>query len=683
MQGKIISGYTLQKLLGKGGMAEVWYAENNIGKTAAVKMLLPKLCEDQNVMSRFRTEAMVMVNLSHPNIRQVYDYGEIDGRPAIVMEYLEGDDLKERMKRGQRFSEADLERWWNQLTDALNYTHQKGIVHRDIKPGNIFVDNNGNIKLLDFGIAKVRESIASTQTGQKLGTLMYMSPEQVRDSKHIDYHTDVYSLAVTFVNLITGKKPYDTETSSDFDISEQIVYKPLDLSGVPEKWAAFLAPYLEKDPLKRPELQYFGNAPASNGGSNDDDATQLIGASARPNTHGGHVSEADEMERRRLARQKAQPLVTETNQDTPVAEEQPRTEKKGKKGLWIALAGAAAALALILILSLGGKKDGPNSDELAFRACQTVNDFRRYVADYGRNALYYQEAVDFIEKYEADSIELVQLAIADSIERAQIAMGEAQRVEAEETAYGNCNTIQGCDNYLRDYPNGRYVAEVRQKREALLEDEEYRKCTTIAACDAYLMKYPNGRYVAQVRKKRQDLEEEEDRPHHQIHQEVYPAPNNPSEPLPSDMSYSPCAIYYFSATSYTIPNNGLNKAADAALRDLVATYAIQRIKIKASILPGEDMPNMAENRANSVKSRIQRIVGSNDIAIVMEPVVGWDIENVISLIQSSNIGDKAQIISELRSSHNKVETLQLLSSIYPEIESQILPKLTRVEVYVY
>ncbi len=269
MQGKTISGYTLQRPLGTGGMAEVWYAENKIGKNAAVKMLLPKLCQDENVVSRFLTEAKVMVDLNHPNIRQVYDYGDIDGRPAIVMEYLDGSDLKARMKRGQRFTEEELERWWNQLVDALNYTHKKGIVHRDIKPGNIFVNKEGNIKLLDFGIAKVRESISSTQTGQKLGTLMYMSPEQVKDSKHIDYKTDVYSLAVTFVHLLTGKKPYDSDTSSDFEISEKIVYKPLDMSGVPAEWQGFLAPYLEKSPEKRPELRRYA--------FDEDDATMVDG----------------------------------------------------------------------------------------------------------------------------------------------------------------------------------------------------------------------------------------------------------------------------------------------------------------------------------------------------------------------------------------------------------------------
>ena len=257
MQGKTINGFTLKHLLGAGGMAEVWYAENKIGKKAAVKLLLPKLCQDENVTSRFLNEAKVMVQLDHPNIRQVYDYGEIDGRPTIVMEYLEGDDLKARMKRGQHFTEAELERWWNQLVDALTYTHKKGIVHRDLKPGNIFVDSEGNIKLLDFGIAKVRESISSTQTGQKLGTLMYMSPEQVKDSKHIDYHTDIYSLAVTFVHLLTGQKPYDSTTSSDYDIQVSIVTKPLDMSKVPQTWCSFLTPYLNKEPEQRPALRYF------------------------------------------------------------------------------------------------------------------------------------------------------------------------------------------------------------------------------------------------------------------------------------------------------------------------------------------------------------------------------------------------------------------------------------------
>lgn len=257
MLGKKINGFELIRLLGVGGMAEVWYAENEIHKPAAVKVLNPELSRNASIVERFRNEAEIMVRLDHHNIRQVYGYGLIDERPAIVMEYLNGADLAARMNQGQRFTNEELVKWWNQLVDALQYTHEEGIVHRDIKPANIFVDNRGNIKLLDFGIAKIRESISLTHTGTFMGTLLYMSPEQIKDSKHIDYHTDIYSLAVTFVHLLTGQKPYDETTTSNFDIQLSIVTKPLDLSGVPEQWRAFLEPYLNKEAEQRPDLRFF------------------------------------------------------------------------------------------------------------------------------------------------------------------------------------------------------------------------------------------------------------------------------------------------------------------------------------------------------------------------------------------------------------------------------------------
>ena len=344
MQGKTIIGFELKRLLGKGGMAEVWYAENHIHKAAAVKIINADLSQNDSIRERFRNEAEVMVKLNHPNIRQVYDYGEIDGRPAIVMEYLDGDDLKERLKRGQRFTDEELKRWWNQLVDALNYTHQKGIIHRDIKPGNIFVDTGGNIKLLDFGIAKVRESISATQTGQKLGTLMYMSPEQVKDSKHIDNRTDVYSLAVTFVHLITGRKPYDSDTSSDFEISEQIVYRPLDISGLPMQWRNFLAPYLEKELTMRPPLRHFEMVtpvqPVANLVNNDGGETMVDGGNFRNNVQTGN--------RQGYGNQTDWGTFPSTPQSNNVV-----NQPKSKKGLWIGLGiGAAALVALLLALLL-------------------------------------------------------------------------------------------------------------------------------------------------------------------------------------------------------------------------------------------------------------------------------------------------------------------------------------------
>lgn len=333
MQGKIIYGYKLQRLLGTGGMAEVWLAENSIGKKAAVKVLLPKLCDDPNVASRFQIEAKLMVDLNHPNIRQVYNYADIDGRPCIIMEYLEGVDLKSRLNSQQHFTEKELKKWWNQLVDALNYTHKKDVVHRDIKPGNIFVDNKGDIKLLDYGIAKVKRTIRDSQTvilnnslsltGGKLGTLLYMSPEQVKDSKNIDYRTDYYSLAVTFVHLITGKKPYNEDTTSDFEICEQIVYKPLDLSSLPLFWRDFLKPYLSKEAANRPPLKKIPeeNTPQKGGTPGSDDPDITIGGNNVPNkpSKGGGSSR-------------------------PNAD--PETDSKHKKWIWI--------LAALVILLGGG-----------------------------------------------------------------------------------------------------------------------------------------------------------------------------------------------------------------------------------------------------------------------------------------------------------------------------------------
>ena len=349
MQGKSINGYTLQKLLGEGGMAEVWYAENKIHKKAAVKFLKKKFCDDENVVTRFRNEAEVMVGLNHPNIRQVYDYDELDGRPAIIMEYLEGNDLKARMKRGERFGEQQLEKWWNQMADALNYTHKKGVVHRDIKPSNIFIDTEGNVRLMDFGIAKVKESISSTQTGAAMGTLLYMSPEQIDDVKRVDYRTDVYSLAVTFVHLLTGKAPYDATTTSDYQIRKSIVENPLDLSALPRAWRSFLEPYLAKGREQRPVLRHVG---FDDGRQKDDDETFYdSGKKEQKETSAGN----------------------DGTKPKPGENEKP----KNRKGLWIGLGAAAAVVVAICLIPSGGNSQEKNLKQIDSYCTKADNTLSR------------------------------------------------------------------------------------------------------------------------------------------------------------------------------------------------------------------------------------------------------------------------------------------------------------------
>lgn len=345
MQGQIINGFELKRPLGQGGMAEVWYAENEIGKPAAVKILNESLSHNQQIVERFHNEALVMVKLDHPNIRQVYGYGYLGNRHCIVMEYLEGDDLEELMKSGRRFTDEELRRWWDQTVDALNYTHGMDIVHRDIKPSNLFLDKRGNIKLLDFGIAKVRETMSMTRTGMTMGTLMYMSPEQVKDPKRVGAKSDVYSLAVTFVHLLTGKPVYDCETSSEYDIQVSIVTEPIDLSSVPTEWRGFLAPYLEKDPEKRPALRRYEAV-------TEVPVATVVAPQPQPKpipTVVAHQPEAP----------KSQPKPEAPKpQPTQVASE-PVEKPKSKAGLWIGIGVGVAAVILALVLLLKPKSKEP------------------------------------------------------------------------------------------------------------------------------------------------------------------------------------------------------------------------------------------------------------------------------------------------------------------------------------
>ncbi len=470
MQGQVINGFELKKLLGKGGMAEVWYAENEIGKPAAVKVLNENLASYPQIVERFHNEALVMVKLDHPNIRQVYGYGYIGNRHCIVMEYLEGEDLEALMKNGRQFTDEELRRWWDQTVDALNYTHAMDIVHRDIKPSNLFLDKRGNIKLLDFGIAKVKESISLTSTGAMLGTLMYMSPEQVKDTKNIDYRTDIYSLAVTFAQLISGTCPYDSNSSGDFEIRERIVYKPLDLSGLPASWKSFLAPYLEKEPENRPALRYFGAAMPT---SPSDNLTTTIAAGPAPQPQQQSIYD--------------HPTTIRVPEATQTAAGTEKPKKKKKVGLWIGLGvGTLVVLvvAIVLFLKLREKSLRNEADNQAYKACVTANDYRSYMRDFGSDALHYNEAKAEVERLVADS---TTKAIAEEQARLQAeaeARAKAEAEQIEDKFFENCTSIAACDSYLEAYPQGRYVSEVEAKKAELKKEAEQAAAKKAAQKDA-------------------------------------------------------------------------------------------------------------------------------------------------------------------------------------------------------
>jgi len=224
-----IGKYKITRLIGEGGMASVYEAEHELlGTKVAIKVLNPILSANTQIRERFKNEAKVMASLNHPNITRVIDFDEQPQHLSIVMEYLEGEDLSQKIKKNGALSDKQIIEVFTQTLSAFQYAHDKGIVHRDIKPSNIFILPDGQVKILDFGIAKLfGQSNEMTQTGTQMGTPTYMSPEQVKADKTIDNRSDIYSLGVTLYCTVNGKTPYNSATESQFDIFNKIVYEPL------------------------------------------------------------------------------------------------------------------------------------------------------------------------------------------------------------------------------------------------------------------------------------------------------------------------------------------------------------------------------------------------------------------------------------------------------------------------
>jgi len=230
----IIGKYKLLRLIGEGGMASVYEAEHEILATrVAVKVLNPILSVNSQIRERFTNEAKMMASLNHPNIIKVIDFDEQPHQLSIVLELLEGEDLDVKIKKNVPLSDNEINNIFSQTLSAFEYAHSKGIVHRDIKPGNIYILPNGTVKILDFGIAKLfGQGNEMTQTGTQMGTPIYMSPEQIRGEKSIDHRSDIYSLGVTLFVAVSGKTPYDSKTESQFDVFNKIVHEPLpEISG--------------------------------------------------------------------------------------------------------------------------------------------------------------------------------------------------------------------------------------------------------------------------------------------------------------------------------------------------------------------------------------------------------------------------------------------------------------------
>jgi serine/threonine protein kinase len=232
MIGQTIVNYKIISRLGQGGMATVYLAHDlKFDTNVALKVLNKEFVYNENIRKRFLAEAKNMYRMSHANVVKVTDLIDENDNVSFVMEYIDGETLKDYIERKGRLSDDEIRTILLQMLQALIYVHNHNLIHRDIKPSNFMIDKLGRVKLMDFGIAKNTDSNSAeytqTGTGLQMGTPMYMSPEQIRSTKEVNHLTDIYSVGVVLWHLVMGHKPYNADTLSSFDLQAKIVNEPL------------------------------------------------------------------------------------------------------------------------------------------------------------------------------------------------------------------------------------------------------------------------------------------------------------------------------------------------------------------------------------------------------------------------------------------------------------------------
>ncbi len=326
--GEVVGSYQITAKIAEGGMGVVYRAQHQlIGKPAAVKLLLPELSSNQEVVNRFFTEARAATSIRHPGIVEVFDFGYLpNGMAYIVMELLDGEPLSRRLAARGRLQERESLIIIRGVASALAAAHAQGIVHRDLKPDNIFLVPDPDMpggerpKILDFGIAKVSEaqrgSASKTRTGSVMGTPTYMSPEQCRGAGEVDHRSDIYALGCILYEMVTGKPPFQAEGIGEI-IASHLFIEPVPPTHLVPTLGSSTEGLIMNLLAKKPEMRIQSAS----------ELARLLGQGSMPPSSLDHIHA---------------PTVAMTPLLTPVPASRASRTASGQPGVPTTLSGAAA-----------------------------------------------------------------------------------------------------------------------------------------------------------------------------------------------------------------------------------------------------------------------------------------------------------------------------------------------------
>jgi serine/threonine protein kinase len=379
---EVAGRYSIQRRLGAGGMSTVFLATDNVlERDVAVKLLAEHLAEDPDFVARFRREALAAARLQHPNIVQVFDSGKDDAseRHYIVMEYVDGPSCADMLRERKPLEIDETVRIVRDACHGLDYAHRAGVVHRDVKPGNLLVGEAGFTKLADFGIAKAAEQTRITQVGSVLGTAAYLSPEQARGDE-AGPPSDIYSLGVCAYQFLTGGLPHEYSSLTELALKQQQEgVEPITASRpeVPRELDQAIRLALEREPQMR-YSSAIEMAKAMEAGLHGEStaATQALAAT----DFGRDPTMATRAMKTRAAPAPAPPPRERTGTRAPARQATRAPAKKRRAGGLLALLAVIAAIAAVGLALLAANGNGGVQSPNANRAEDQIQQLRDFLS---------------------------------------------------------------------------------------------------------------------------------------------------------------------------------------------------------------------------------------------------------------------------------------------------------------